>query len=210
MSIVWVCGSSGGVGTSTLAALLALRLHPAVLVDASDGELDVLLGIENEVGMRWQDLSADVTHFAQWALPRWLDVEVLAGPPSPNPITTITALAREAIVVVDGGLQPAPVDVDVTLNVVVTRNDMCSVVRAVRTVGQTKGKLAVVTRTVRGASLGAAQVAQAVGSESVELWRQDGALPRSCEVGLGPQGGMTTKRLLGKLLRSMSRRRAIP
>lgn len=57
-----VTGTAGGVGTSTLAALLArhaARSGPTTLVDAvpHSGGLDLVMGIEDVAGARWPDLS---------------------------------------------------------------------------------------------------------------------------------------------------------
>ncbi|WP_018654095.1 septum site-determining protein Ssd [Actinomadura flavalba] len=61
---VCVTGARGGAGTSVLAASLALTAARAgrrtLLVDAdpAGGELDVLLGLEDEPGARWHELAA--------------------------------------------------------------------------------------------------------------------------------------------------------
>ncbi|WP_182112956.1 pilus assembly protein FlpE [Actinotalea sp. JY-7876] len=87
--VVVVVGACGGVGASTLAALLALRAVRAgtspVLVDlaATGGGVDVLLGTEDLPGVRWPDLAhvrgalagADL----DGALPTWRGVDVLGG-----------------------------------------------------------------------------------------------------------------------------------
>lgn len=61
-AVVAVIGAGGGAGASTFAAGLALaaaRSLRVLLVDADPlgGGLDVLLGIEDAVGVRWQDLA---------------------------------------------------------------------------------------------------------------------------------------------------------
>lgn len=84
---VVVVGAAGGVGASTLAALLAVRWaadpRQVVLVDLDPaaGGLEVLLGLEAVDGARWPDLAgvrgpvgaAELTG----VLPRWGRVEVL-------------------------------------------------------------------------------------------------------------------------------------
>ena len=57
--VVTVCGSVGGIGTSTLAFALALQAGPGtVLIDGqSDGvPLDVLIGAEASPGIRWSQV----------------------------------------------------------------------------------------------------------------------------------------------------------
>lgn len=60
-TLVGVCGSAGGAGTSTLAAALArtaARRHTVTLIDADDrsGGIDLLFGLEDTPGARWPDL----------------------------------------------------------------------------------------------------------------------------------------------------------
>lgn len=56
--VIAVMGAVGGAGTSTLASAIALSCENAVLIDAdpSSGGVDLLLGIEESPGMRWNDL----------------------------------------------------------------------------------------------------------------------------------------------------------
>ncbi|GAB2478736.1 hypothetical protein GCM10027265_32130 [Jatrophihabitans fulvus] len=53
-----VLGGSGGIGASSLAAVLAVAAAPSVLIDldCAGGGLDVLLGLEHEPGARWSRL----------------------------------------------------------------------------------------------------------------------------------------------------------
>jgi len=84
-----VLGACGGAGTSVLAAALAQALRRdgegAVLVDLDlpGPGADVLLGIEDEAGARWPELTAargDVDGVGLVAaLPRWRSVPVLSG-----------------------------------------------------------------------------------------------------------------------------------
>ncbi len=63
-TVVAVLGASGGVGTSALAAAVAIRgagagLHVCCAdLDVLGGGLDVCFGIELEPGLRWADLAA--------------------------------------------------------------------------------------------------------------------------------------------------------
>lgn len=82
-------GATGGVGATTLAALLARRRaadgRRVALVDLDHGHggIEVLLGVEDRPGARWADLQdvrgtvapADL----EGVLPRWEGVEVLSG-----------------------------------------------------------------------------------------------------------------------------------
>lgn len=62
--VVGVVGGSGGVGASVLACAVAVRAAQAaqrvVLVDGCSlgGGLDVLMGVEQEPGLRWPDLAS--------------------------------------------------------------------------------------------------------------------------------------------------------
>lgn len=89
-----VVGAVGGVGTSTLAAALARELAPSVLVDGkpAGGGIDLLLGLEEQPGVRWPDLrlGAGVVDAADIvaALPETHDgVAVLSGARSSVPWT---------------------------------------------------------------------------------------------------------------------------
>lgn len=89
-NVVTLSCASGGVGTTTLAALLARELshrdHDCALVDADiragGGCVDVLLGIEHETGSRWHDVHAPLGQLDGSALhrqmPTWEGVDVLA------------------------------------------------------------------------------------------------------------------------------------
>lgn len=87
--VIGVIPASGGVGASTIAAVLAVRAaetgQPVVAVDLDrfGGRLDVVLGVEQEPGWRWDRLRrvAGVVDGAGLAreLPRAGAVAVLAG-----------------------------------------------------------------------------------------------------------------------------------
>jgi hypothetical protein len=84
-----VVGAVGGVGTSTLAALLARRRAAeggrVVLVDldGAHGGVEVLLGVERTAGARWPDLAQVRGTLApgdlDGLLPEWRGVEVLSA-----------------------------------------------------------------------------------------------------------------------------------
>ena len=84
-SVVAVLGGRGGAGASIFATALALTAADALLIDADpwSGGIDLLLGIENESGVRWPDLSLQSGRLnlaaLREALPRRDGVGVLSG-----------------------------------------------------------------------------------------------------------------------------------
>ncbi|EFA22267.1 P-loop NTPase [Bifidobacterium gallicum] len=125
---VSVTSATGGIGTSTLAALLAMTLcqqhEGAVLIDAdirmNGAGLDVLLGMEHDQGRRWQDIHAPLAQLDGVALlqelPLWQDTAVLTfdpwmaqQPPQWFEVqAAVSALAAQGKpVVVDAGLGTA-------------------------------------------------------------------------------------------------------
>jgi secretion/DNA translocation related CpaE-like protein len=134
---VGVMGARGGVGASCLAAALAAesaRTRPTALVDLDlgGGGLDVLLGIENESGLRWPDLGAARGQVASDdvmpLLPTWERASVLSADHRRPGLP-----AAEVVVDVVRGLRggAAPVVVDLP-RVAATRDgqllDLCDVV----------------------------------------------------------------------------------
>ncbi|RSX55164.1 septum formation initiator [Bifidobacterium dolichotidis] len=127
---VSVTSATGGVGTSTIAALLTRELHTAMErcclaeIDcrANGGGLDVLLGLEHVQGKRWQDIHAPLAQLDGSALleelPSWEDISVLAfnswlaaQPPQPfELVAAVEALSnQECGLIVDAG-QGEPFD----------------------------------------------------------------------------------------------------
>lgn len=119
--VIAVVGASGGVGTSTLTAGVAVRAaaarQPVVAVDVDPlgGGLDVVFGLECAPGLRWPDLHTvrgrvDAEDLVA-RLPEAAGVPVLSfnrlTTPSPTPSVieaVLTALASgERLVVVDAG-----------------------------------------------------------------------------------------------------------
>ena len=117
--------ASGGAGTSVFAAMVAWRLAQRKLqcalvdCDFAAGGIDVLLGIENEPGLRFQtvDIPLGKTEGAalNGELPQWERVGVLASQPwngsDPEPWTVSAVLEALAqandVVVVDIGAPSA-------------------------------------------------------------------------------------------------------
>lgn len=90
-NLVTVASTSGGIGSSTLSAMLAAemdrRSHTCALVDAdfNGGGIDVLLGLEGEAGLRFESVNAPLGRIDGQALnhelPRWGRIGVLSFDP---------------------------------------------------------------------------------------------------------------------------------
>lgn len=181
-----VLGAVGGCGTSTVAAALAIRASPRrrtllVETDPCGTGLDLLLGVEDEPGLRLQDVRADLggpDPEALWAaVPKARPGLGLLARSRPADAMAVTALApdggagamrshRDAggLVVSDAGVlgdgTPVGVGDDV---VVVTRADLPGAVAAGRAVRRASDAV-VVVRTGRGDPLHAADVAGYAGA----------------------------------------------
>lgn len=116
--VIAVLGAAGGVGTSTFAAAMALVAGEAILIDATktSGGLDLLLGVEESPGLRWNDFSFATGGIrASNVLPSLIStpegVRLLAhgrsgaSPPESRDVCTVVdALRGEQPVIVDAGL----------------------------------------------------------------------------------------------------------
>lgn len=212
-AVVGVCGARGGAGASVLAAALARARHrrgphPAVLVDLDDagGGIDVLLGIEDQPGIRWPDLRdarGDVpARELVGLLPRWGDVPVLSvdrtrREPVDDDVRrdVLSALRREAALVLD---LPRPVpdapawggdECDALL--VAARKDLPTVAGALGVVARARAGGAHVALVVRGrapAGLTAAQLGAALDCPVAAEMRSERALAAAVERGVGPCG----------------------
>jgi secretion/DNA translocation related CpaE-like protein len=84
-AVVSVIGGRGGAGASVFATALAKTAVDALLIDADpwSGGIDLLLGSENETGLRWPDLTLQGGRLnlaaLRDALPRRDGVSVLSG-----------------------------------------------------------------------------------------------------------------------------------
>lgn len=116
-AVIGVVGGSGGVGASTFAAALANAAPTGVLLDLDPvgGGMDVLLGVEHQLGARWSDVRVgggylDPELLAD-QLPRWGPVPVLAldgAPPQPDDaVQVLAACAELGVVAVDLGRAPS-------------------------------------------------------------------------------------------------------
>lgn len=212
-AVVGVCGARGGAGASTFAAALARARHrrgphPAVLVDLDDagGGLDVLLGVEDQPGIRWPDLRdarGDVpARELVGLLPRWGDVPVLSGDrtrrePVDDDVRrdVLSALRHEAALVLDLG-RPGPGqpwwggdECDAVL--VVARKDLTSIAGALGVVARARAAEAYVALVVRGrapAGLTAGQLGAALDCPVTAEMRSERTLAAAVERGVGPCG----------------------
>jgi MinD superfamily P-loop ATPase len=110
-AVIGVVGGSGGVGTSSFAAVLAVVAGRALLVDldAAAGGVDVALGIEAAPGVRWSGLQVDGGRLDPRELfdrlPRWGTASVLAADVrelDPDAVRQVLDTAgAESVVVVD-------------------------------------------------------------------------------------------------------------
>lgn len=214
---VAVVGACGGAGTTTIAAAVAHGLRradePAVLVDLDvpgPGQ-DVLLGIEDEPGARWPELTAargDVDGDGLLAaLPRWRTVPVLSAsrqhtdPPDDAVVVDVTtALLRAGeSVVLDlprpaawsqaAGLLAAAADV-VLLVVPCTVPGVAGAVAAGARLhaAQVREPWVVARRPVPG-RVDAPALEAALGLDVVAEVRWDGRLADSVDRGEGPPVG---------------------
>lgn len=202
MRIIWVTGARGGLGTTTLAALLAehyAQRHATILIDFANGCLDVALGIETEPGMRWPDVDAGPDEAVVWSLPRWGQVEVLAGAKPTGPVSV--DWSRD-VVVMDGGLQPMPPGVG-GVQVLLVGNDVLSLARAAGNDVARAGPTALVVRACPGGGLGGGEIEQVLGLDVVAHWRADVGLAKSSEAGLGPVASAQTRHALRRVTASL-------
>ncbi|KAB7789943.1 septum site-determining protein minD, TadZ-like protein [Bifidobacterium leontopitheci] len=122
-NITVFCAASGGIGSSTLAAMTAWRLkqrgRSCALADCDTdaGGLDVLIGIEQEDGLRLQTIDAPLGRLDAAALnrelPHWEGMPVLASHPwrgeRPEPWTMAAVLralgkANDTVIADAGGI----------------------------------------------------------------------------------------------------------
>lgn len=204
--VIGVVGARGGVGASVLSAAVGRMARRAgdrvVVVDGTPcgGGTDVLLGIEDDPGLRWPDLHAargEVGGDQLLALlPTWQGVSILSADrrrPAPLPrdvhedVVRGLAAAGDVVVLDLAAGDAARWAALCTVLVVVARCDLTSVAGAVATVGAAPGIPAgLVARGPAAGRLTAWDVARAVG---IDLWadiRSDPTLAGRLERGEGP------------------------
>lgn len=210
--VVGVVGAAGGVGASTLAALVARRLSrvtSTVLVDLDrgGGGIDVTVGVEEVDGARWPDLDgaggdvpgADVVAL----LPRWGACAVLSadrtrpGVDDAARLDVLHALACDVGALVLDLDRAAVVDGDAPLAacdavVVAGRPDLRSVAGALALrprLDAAGAPCGLVVRRGGPAGLAAADVAQATGLDVWHVVPDDRRLAARAErVGPGGRG----------------------
>ncbi|WP_370890998.1 hypothetical protein [Janibacter sp. GXQ6167] len=194
--VILVLAASGGLGASTFAAALAARVSSggrAVLIDGDlhGGGIDSTAAIEHEPGLRWGDLGAvegpvEGSRLIA-ALPAAGDVAVLSagGDLRPSPsviIEVISALAEQAVVVIDGArgaLHPWVEVADHLLLLVGTRpRRLRDGERLVRDLGRARGEALIVTRGSRRARAVGESVAAHLEIPWVDHVRDDPAVVR--------------------------------
>lgn len=207
---VTVVGAVGGVGASTLAALLARRWaadgERVTLVDLDPvgGGIDVLLGIEAVEGVRWADLGgvrgtldgADLDGL----LPTWRGVEVLSGDRRTGPVegeafravwpalsgagrVVVADLPGHALVPSDGGPGPLAGGRDVLL---VTGQDVLGVAGGVRVRGTLGSQVPLVLRRRARARVAPLEAARLLDADLVGLLPGDRSLAEATDRGFGP------------------------
>ena len=205
---IGVVGACGGVGTSVFAAALAAAAARAgartVLVDGArdGGGLDVLLGIEDEPGLRWPDLHAArgevVGEQLHALLPCWRGVSVLSADrtrpatlPDDVPRDVLGALTAACDVVV----HDVPADQvgrwrgSCAAWVVVARRDLASVAGAIALDGTIDREVAAGV-VVRGPAPGRLTAHDVAAASGLDLWgelRQTRSLAAALERGEGPR-----------------------
>ena len=206
-TVIGVVGACGGAGTSVFAAALAAVAARTgartVLVDGArdGGGLDVLLGIEDEPGLRWPDLHAargevvgDQLHAL---LPCWRGASVLSADrtrpgalPDDVPRDVLGALAEACDVVV----HDVPADQvgrwskSCAAWVVLARRDLVSVAGAIALDGMLDRAVAAGV-VVRGAAPGRLTAQDVAAASGLDLWgelRGTRSLAGALERGEGP------------------------
>lgn len=213
-AVVAVVGARGGAGASTLAAATAVaavrRGAGALLVDCDPlgGGLDLLVGAEQEPGLRWPELSvadgrvrAGALHAA---LPRacgGLAVLSCARTPHGPGRTAVTAVLEAGrrggdVVVCDLPRYPTEAALaalaGTDLVVLVLPSDLRSCAAGGRVAQVLAEHCGAVELVVRGPSPGgitAAEAARSVGLPLLAAMRPDGALDRGTERGRPPGSG---------------------
>ncbi len=222
--VVTVQGACGGVGASTLAAVLALaagrRGHRTLLVDADElgGGLDLLLGREDHDGLRWADVDATPGRLSGESLRRVLPshegVWLLswgrgaAGTADPAAMTAVLAAAARSfdLVVVD-----LPRRVDDWSTAVLGRSTLATVLvpgevrglagsaRLLAAVREAAPATGVLVRT-RPRGLDVPTVAEAVEVPVLGRLRDDRRLAAAVDLGDGPWRSRTHRRCASALL----------
>ncbi|WP_203336524.1 septum site-determining protein Ssd [Nocardioides limicola] len=200
-----VIGGSGGAGASTFAAALAqtaARQLPTLLVDADPlgAGADRVLGLEEEPGVRWDDLARSVGRLSgrslREAVPRRADLGVLTYPAGtvtplePGTVRRVLSAARRGhrAVIVDlprtftGGAEEVLAATDrVVVITVATVAGVAATVRLVARLGS--GRTGIV---VRGAGVDGATIGALTGLPVMAEMRDQRGLAEAVDLGAGP------------------------
>lgn len=205
-TVVGVVGGSGGAGATTLAAALGqvgAARGPALVVDLDrhGPGLDRVAGLEERVGIGWDDLARTAGRLGARALreavPRRAGLGVLTwradGRPAAPAATTVGAVLEAArrghdLVVVDLAREVATGD-DVLTRVdrllVVARPGLSPAASAVRLVRALAGQ-ATPLLVVRGTPLDATRLERATGAPVLLSMGDQRGLGEAVDLGLGP------------------------
>lgn len=219
--LVTVVGGSGGVGTSSLAAALAVgavaRGLPAMLVDLDvlGGGIDLLVGAEGVAGWRWPRLGAAQGHLGDLTghLPRIGGLDVLStdrdndvGRPEAEAVRAVLSSATRShrLVVVDLPRELTPATLEALRRSAVTFLVVSADVRGIAAARRmadslrdaTNG-LGLVVRRPRGAAIQADVVAESIGLPLAGVVGTDASLRQSSERGDPP--GRNPRSPLGRL-----------
>jgi secretion/DNA translocation related CpaE-like protein len=228
--LVTLVGGSGGIGTSSLAAALAVgaasRGLPAMLVDLDvlGGGIYLLVGAEGVAGWRWPRLGAAQGHLGDLTghLPRLGGLDILStargeGPDtlSPEAVRAVLSSATRShrVVVVDLPRSPAPAVVEAlrrsTATLLVVSADVRGIAAGRVTAASLRDLttvLALIVRRPRGGAIDAEVVAESVGVPLAGAVGTDATLRHGSERG-DPPGrlprsplGRLSSRLLDRLL----------
>lgn len=212
-----VVGACGGVGATTLAALLAVGRGPTTLVDLAPtaGGLDVALGIETTAGPRWPDLGPATGPGLLDRLPRWRGVRVLSvdrsgsGPDADTLAATWeTLLAGGGRVVVDLPATALPGRADLLVGaevVLLVGQDVRGVAGAIVARGLLGGGPEhLVLRERRRARVAPAEIEAALGARVVARLPTARAVADAADAGLGPVCPARSR--LGRAVAALARR----
>ncbi|MGO3326303.1 septum site-determining protein Ssd [Gordonia sp. (in: high G+C Gram-positive bacteria)] len=216
---VAVIGGHGGAGASSLAAAVALvaaDLGQRVLLldaDQSGAGCDLILGVEDEPGLRWSNVTGESGAIAgpalRAALPGAGRISVITSgrddvePLRPDTVLAVVDAARSAgdVVIADVGREPGSVAAGLVdsadFAVVVTTASVHAVSATRRTAARLVGDRDAVL-VVRGPSPGglrASEVASAIGLPLLGGYRPERALAQRCEASglrLKRHGPLTT------------------
>lgn len=201
--VVGVVGARGGVGATSLAAVLSRTCAKESLavalvdLDGTGPGLDLTLGIEHEGGLRWADLDGtDGTmpeRALEEALPHWCGVHVLSadwrgGPASSLAVGALDALAAgHDVVVLDLPRSQPQWSAYCTVVLIVTTCDVVSgeAVRATRSAWE-GAETRLVVRGPAPGGLTPEEIAEAAGLPLAVTMRPERGLTAAVERGVSP------------------------